>query len=224
MKYSVLFISLILLFSCSDPEKERLIIKEKTLTEKVDALTEELKKASKPKENMDFLAQQLRGVKAQIQTNFGNIDLEFYPDKAPLHVFTFVNRAEAGFYNNTKFHRVIETFMIQGGDPNTKTNKTDTYGQGGPLVMMPHEFNDIKHVPGILSTARVSDVKAGAGSQFFIMTSTSPNLDNQYTAFGKVTNGMDVVNAIAKNPVTKTPGKVDQPIKPVIIKTINVYR
>lgn len=224
MKYSVFFLSFIFLFSCSDPEKERLLIKEKSLTETVESLTKELKEASKPKENMEFLAAELKGVKAQIQTNFGNIDLEFFPEKAPLHVFTFVNRAESGFYDNTKFHRVIEKFMIQGGDPNTKTNKTDTYGQGGPLVMMPHEFNDIKHEPGILSTARVSNVNAGAGSQFFIMTSTSPNLDNQYTAFGKVTNGMDVVNAIAKNPVTKTPGKVDQPIKPVIIKTINVYR
>lgn len=196
-----------------EKSREALKIENENLTKSLDAL-------QKDKVKLDFLAQRLQGITAEITTTMGTIQVEFYPDKAPLHVFTFITRAESGFYDGTTFHRVIENFMIQGGDPNSKDSDPNNDGQGGPLVMLPHEFNDIKHVPGILSTARVSNVNAGAGSQFFIMHGTSPNLDNQYTVFGMVTEGMDVVNKIATTP--KDPR--DRPLKDVVIKTIKVKR
>ena len=167
-----------------------------------------------------FLTSKIQGIKARIKTNMGDIELKFFPDKAPLHCYTFITRAEAGFYNNTKFHRVISGFMIQGGDPNTKTNNKDSYGSGGPMAMMPHEFNDTHHKRGILSTARTSDVNAGAGSQFFIMHADNPGLNNQYTVFGEVTKGLEVVDKIA----TSKKDNRDRPLKPVIIKTIEVYK
>lgn len=183
-------------------------------------LKDSLDKLQKDKVKLDFLAQRLQGITATISTNMGNINVKFYPDKAPLHVFAFVTRAESGFYDGTTFHRVIENFMIQGGDPNSKDNDPNNDGQGGPIAMLPHEFNDIKHTPGILSTARVSDVNAGAGSQFFIMHNNYPSLDNQYTVFGEVTDGMDVVNKIA----TTEKDQRDRPIKAVVINAIKVKR
>jgi len=127
--------------------------------------------------------------KATITTTFGTMVIEFFPDRAPLHVKNFITLAESGFYNSTAFHRVIPGFMIQGGDP--KGN-----GTGGPGYSIPAEFNSTKHVPGILSMARSRDPNS-AGSQFFIMVGTSPQLDGQYSAFGKVVEGQEVANKIA---------------------------
>ena len=104
-----------------------------------------------------LLASKISGIKATISTNMGNIEIKFFPDKAPIQCFNFITRAECGYYDNTKFHRVIPGFMIQGGDPNTKTNNKSIYWQGGPIINVPNEFNDIKHKRGILSTARTSD-------------------------------------------------------------------
>ncbi|MBN1408399.1 MAG: peptidylprolyl isomerase [Calditrichaceae bacterium] len=172
---------------------------------------------------MRFLASKIENVKAEIITSMGDIEVEFYPEKAPLHCFNFITRAECGYYDNTQFHRVIKGFMIQGGDANTKTDNVNLYGTGSPIVAIPHEFNDVKHTPGILSMARPGDESMGAGSQFFIMHADYPSLDGQYTVFGKVTNGMEVVDAIA-NVNTIQPGRLDRPEKPVRIKTIKVYR
>ncbi|HGY57077.1 MAG TPA: peptidylprolyl isomerase [Caldithrix abyssi] len=162
----------------------------------------------------------MKGIKATIVTNYGNIDLEFFPEKAPLHCFNFITRAESGFYDGTQFHRVIPNFMIQGGDPNTRTDDIASYGIGGPIVHIPHEFNDISHGPGILSMARTSNINDGAGSQFFIMHGSSPQLDGQYTVFGRVTNGLEVVDKIATTQRTEN----DRPVKPVRIQTIKVFR
>ncbi len=167
-----------------------------------------------------FLASKIKGIKAKIETNFGDIELGFFPEEAPLQCFNFITRAESGYYDGTLFHRVMKGFMIQGGDPNTKGPDVRTYGQGGPIVMVPHEFNNISHKRGILSTARVSNPAAGAGSQFFIMHKDSPQLDHQYTVFGKVTGGMDIVDKIAESKVNKK----NLPLKPVRIKTIKVFR
>ncbi len=167
------------------------------------------------------LVQKLKGVKARIKTNLGDMEAEFYPEKAPVHCFNFITRAESGFYDGTVFHRVIEGFMIQGGDPLSKDGDPSNDGSGGPIVSIPHEFNDIKHTKGILSMARVSDKRAGAGSQFFVMHDRNPNLDGQYTVFGKVVDGLDVVDKIATTKTTK-PG--DRPVKAVVISTIEVYR
>lgn len=138
-------------------------------------------------------------VNAIIETKFGNMELEFYPEKAPKHVENFIKLAKEGFYDGTIFHRVIPGFMIQGGDPNTKTDNTSSYGQGGPGYTVNQEFNDIVHERGILSMARSQDPNS-AGSQFFIMVRHSPHLDGQYTVFGKVTSGMEVADKIVSSP------------------------
>jgi peptidyl-prolyl cis-trans isomerase B (cyclophilin B) len=128
--------------------------------------------------------------KAVIKTKFGDMEIVFFPEKAPKHVENFIALAKSGFYNGTIFHRVIPGFMIQGGDPNTKDpNKPEAYGQGGPSQRLKAEFNDIPHRRGILSMARTSDPNS-AGSQFFIVVKDSNFLDGQYTAFGEVVKGM----------------------------------
>ncbi|WP_420810106.1 peptidylprolyl isomerase [Fimbriimonas ginsengisoli] len=138
---------------------------------------------------------------AVIETNLGRIVLKFFPNKAPGHVKNFISLANKKFYDGTKFHRVIPDFMIQGGDPNSRTGNGPV-GQGGPGYSIKAEFNDIHHKRGILSMARSNDPDS-AGSQFFICVSESPNvvnLDGKYTAFGQVVSGMDVVDKIVNLP------------------------
>lgn len=145
-------------------------------------------------------AEGVKGPRAIIKTKFGDIDVVFFPEKAPKHVENFIALAKSGFYNGTIFHRVIPGFMIQGGDPNTKDpNKPETYGQGGPSQRLKAEFNDIPHRRGILSMARTSDPNS-AGSQFFIVVKDSNFLDGQYTVFGEVVKGMEVVDKIVGLP------------------------
>lgn len=135
---------------------------------------------------------------AVIETNFGRIILKFFPNKAPNHVANFEKLANKKFYDGTKFHRVIPGFMIQGGDPYSKTG-AGPVGTGGPGYTVKAEFNDTKHTRGILSMARSQDPDS-AGSQFFIMVAASPQLDGQYSAFGQVVQGMDVVDKIVNLP------------------------
>jgi len=145
-------------------------------------------------------AEAAKGPKAIIKTKFGDMDIVFFPEKAPKHVENFIALAKSGFYNGTIFHRVIPGFMIQGGDPNTKDlNKPDTYGQGGPSQRLKAEFNDIPHRRGILSMARTNDPNS-AGSQFFIVVKDSNFLDGQYTVFGEVVKGMEVADKIVSLP------------------------
>jgi peptidyl-prolyl cis-trans isomerase B (cyclophilin B) len=145
-------------------------------------------------------AEGAKGPKATIKTKFGDIEVAFFPDKAPKHVENFITLAKSGFYNGTIFHRVIPGFMIQGGDPNTKDlNKPETYGQGGPSQKLKAEFNDIPHRRGILSMARTNDPNS-AGSQFFIVVKESSFLDGQYTVFGEVVKGMEVADKIVGLP------------------------
>ncbi len=141
---------------------------------------------------------------------------ELYPDIAPQSVKNFISLISKGFYNGLIFHRVIPGFMIQGGDP-------EGTGMGGPGYSIKGEFasngfkNDLKHTKGVLSMAR-SMMPDSAGSQFFIMHETSPHLDGQYAAFGKITEGQDVVDAIA---VTDTDYN-DRPRTPQVMKTVTV--
>ncbi|HEV2174763.1 MAG TPA: peptidylprolyl isomerase [Nitrospira sp.] len=138
--------------------------------------------------------------KAIIKTKFGDMEIVFFPDKAPKHVEHFIKLAKSGFYNGTIFHRVIPGFMIQGGDPNTKDpNKPETYGMGGPSEKLKAEFNDTPHRRGIVSMARTNDPNS-AGSQFFIVVKDSNFLDGQYTVFGEVVKGMDVADKIVNLP------------------------
>ena len=146
----------------------------------------------------------------------GIIRAELYPEIAPNTVRNFISLVKKGFYDGVIFHRVIPGFMIQGGDP------TGT-GMGGPGYSIEGEFtsngfkNDLKHTRGVLSMARAMDPNS-AGSQFFIMHMDAPHLDKQYAAFGKVTEGMDVVDAIAN---TKT-GPADRPVAEQKIASIRV--
>jgi len=146
----------------------------------------------------------------------GVIKAELYPEIAPITVENFVKLAGSGFYNGLTFHRVIPGFMIQGGCPNGT-------GTGGPGYTIKGEFaangveNNLKHERGVLSMARAMDPNS-AGSQFFIMHETSPHLDGQYAAFGKVIEGMDVVDKIAD---TRTDYS-DKPIEPQIIEIMTV--
>ena len=134
-----------------------------------------------------------------IETSFGNIEFEFFEDKAPGHVKNFKDLAKDEFYNGTIFHRVIPGFMVQGGDPNTKSNDRSTHGTGGPGHTIKAEFNDKLHDRGIVSMARSQDPDS-AGSQFFVVVRDSSFLDGQYTAFGRVTSGMDVADKIVNSP------------------------
>ena len=130
-----------------------------------------------------------------LDTNMGKIIIEFFPDDAPNHVDNFIGLTESGFYDGTLFHRIIPGFMIQGGDPNTKSGDQNSWGQGGPDDKINSEFNSIKHNRGIVSMARAQDPNS-AGSQFFIVTTDSAFLDRQYTVFGEVIEGMDVADKI----------------------------
>ena len=137
--------------------------------------------------------------KAVIETSYGNMELEFFHDSAPGHVENFLKLAGEGFYDGTTFHRVIPGFMVQGGDPNTKSDDRSTHGMGGPGYNIDAEFNDRKHDRGIISMAR-SGHPDSAGSQFFVVVKNSPFLDGQYTVFGAVTSGMDVADKIVDLP------------------------
>ncbi|MFB5608873.1 MAG: peptidylprolyl isomerase [Nitrosarchaeum sp.] len=132
---------------------------------------------------------------AIIETNLGTIVFKLLPDLAPETVRNFEKLAKDGFYNGTLFHRVIPGFMIQGGDPNTKTGNKSTWGTGGPGYTVKAEFSSRSHHRGIVSMARAQDPNS-AGSQFFIVTTDSTFLDRQYTVFGEVTEGMDVADKI----------------------------
>ena len=147
----------------------------------------------------------------------GVIKAELYPEIAPNTVNNFISLIQKGFYDGLIFHRVIEGFMLQGGDP-------DGNGTGGPGYHIPGEFssngfqNDLKHTPGVLSMAR-SMMPDSAGSQFFIMHKTSPHLDGEYAAFGKVTEGMDVVDRIA---TCATESGTDRPYEDQVMQSVTV--
>ena len=148
--------------------------------------------------------------------NGGLIKAELYPEVAPNSVNNFISLIQKGFYDGLIFHRVIKGFMIQGGDP-------EGSGMGGPGYSIRGEFaqngfpNDLKHTPGVLSMAR-SMHPDSAGSQFFLMHKTSPHLDGAYAAFGKVIEGLDVVDKIAETATDYS----DRPLEDQVMKTVTV--
>jgi len=133
--------------------------------------------------------------KAIIETNHGKIVLNLLRDNAPETVRSFIKLAESKFYDGTLFHRVIPGFMIQGGDPNSKQPDKSKWGKGGPGFNLKAEFNSRSHLRGIVSMARSTDPDS-AGSQFFIVTTDSTFLDNQYTVFAEVIEGIEVADTI----------------------------
>lgn len=154
---------------------------------------------------------------AVLQTNFGKIVLEFFPNAAPKHVKNFKQLARSGFYNGTHFHRVIPGFMIQGGDPNSKDNDRANDGTGDAGAHVAAEFTSISHKRGIVSMARSNDPNS-ASCQFFIVVKDSNFLDNQYSVFGRVIEGMDVADKI----VNVKRDDNDNPISPVIIQKVTI--
>ena len=159
--------------------------------------------------------------RAIVETTKGTFTLKFRPDKAPLHVENFVKLAEAGKYDGTQFHRVIDGFMIQGGDFDNiaKPERMGTGGHSwkGPGTTVKAEFNDIPHDKGTLSMARSNDPNS-AGAQFFVCVGRQSFLDGKYSAFGQVETGYEVVDAISK--VKRDPR--DKPLEAVIMKSVKI--
>ncbi|WP_459836425.1 peptidylprolyl isomerase [Clostridium carnis] len=169
--------------------------------------SEEVQRPEKP-ENLPIATIVVKG--------YGTMEAELYPHIAPNTVNNFISLANKGFYNGLTFHRIIKGFMIQGGDPKGT-------GEGGPGYSIKGEFksngfeNNLKHELGVLSMARTK-IPDSAGSQFFIMTGTSSNLDGEYAAFGKIISGIDILEKVG---VVKTSSN-DRPVDEVIIESITV--
>ena len=153
---------------------------------------------------------------AVLETDMGKIVIEFFSGDAPKHVENFKKLTKEGFYDGTGFHRIIPNVIIQGGDPNSKSGPPETWGMGAPdQPTVPAEFTARKHLRGVVSAARRGDDVNSATSQFFICERPKPEWDGQYSAFGKVVEGMNVVDIIANAP---TVDGTDRPVEKVNIK------
>ncbi len=159
---------------------------------------------------------------AVIKTAYGEMTLAFWPDVAPKTVENFKKLAREGFYNGTAFHRIIKGFMVQGGCPNTKAGATGMPGTGDPGYKVKAEFNARPHVKGVISMARSSHPDS-AGCQFFIVHGDARFLDNQYTAFGALVKGEDVLEKLASVP-TKSGGGGEKstPIDRVAVESVTI--
>ena len=153
--------------------------------------------------------QRMEQTTATIETKFGEITLKFLPEVAPNHVNNFIELAKDGFYDGTTFHRIVPGFVIQGGDPNTKSNDRSRHGTGGPGYTLKAEFSKLPHKRGTLSMARAANPDS-AGSQFFICVADAPFLDGEYTVFGEVVKGMDVVDKIVSQPKDQRDNPIDR--------------
>ncbi len=206
MKYLTLFLTvLFIMFGC----KSQKPVKKEETNNKKNKIEEKVKELMKLDTNQILVA--------TISTNMGDIVLQLFPDKAPKTVENFVGLATEGYYNGVIFHRVIDDFMIQGGDP-TGTGSGGESFFGSPFE---DEFNsELKHSePGILSMANAGPNTNG--SQFFITLVPTPWLDGHHSIFGKVISGMDVVKSIGKVATSKP---FDKPLKDVVMKTVSVEK
>ena len=160
---------------------------------------------------------------AVIKTSEGDMVVQFWNDAGPNTIENFKRLARSGFYDGTIFHRIVKRFMIQGGDPNSKdAGKESSYGEGGPGYKIKAEFNDHSHERGIISMARSSDPDS-AGSQFFICLAPVPRLDHQYTTFGKLIKGDDVLDNIGAAEVSRNSGgEMSKPAKRIVIESIKI--
>jgi cyclophilin family peptidyl-prolyl cis-trans isomerase len=162
---------------------------------------------------------------AVFDTTMGTITMELYMDKTPSTAGNFINLSKSGYYNGTKFHRIAENFMIQGGDPNSKDDNPDDDGQGGPGYTIPDEIrSDLKNLRGTIVMANTGAPNS-AGSQFFILVVNASWLDGSFTVFGKVTEGMTVVDAIVNSPndgrFNPSPGG-GRPLTNIVINGITI--
>ena len=160
---------------------------------------------------------------AVIKTSAGEMVLEFWPDVAPKTVENFKTLAKKEFYDGTAFHRIVQGFMIQGGDPLTKDPKREReWGTGGPGHTVKAEFSDKPHQRGVLSMARSSDPDS-AGSQFFICLGDASFLDGKYTAFGQLVKGDDVLGKIGATPVAAgNSGEKSKPLSRVAVESVKI--
>ena len=156
---------------------------------------------------------------AVLKTNLGTIVFRFFEKDAPLHVANFKKLANSKFYDGTTFHRVIPGFMIQGGDPNSKDSDRSNDGTGNAGYTIKSEFNQNKHLRGTVSMARAQDPNS-ASCQFFICVAPSPFLDGQYSVFGQVVEGMDVVDKI----VSVKRDTRDNPIDAVVMEKVTIEK
>jgi peptidyl-prolyl cis-trans isomerase B (cyclophilin B) len=160
---------------------------------------------------------------AVIKTNEGEMVVQFWTDAAPNTIENFKKLARQGFYDGTIFHRIVKGFMIQGGDPNSKDPaKESAYGEGGPGYKIKAEFNNHSHDRGVISMARGPDPDS-AGSQFFVCLAPVRRLDGQYTTFGKLIKGDDVLDKIGNTPVGRNAqGEMSKPTKRVVIESVKI--
>lgn len=167
--------------------------------------------------------------KAVFTTSKGVFELELFEDQMPITVGNFTKLAEEGFYNGTKFHRVIDGFMIQGGDPNSKSDNTASYGQGGPGYTIQDEFvagDNLSNVRGTIAMANTGQPNSG-GSQFFINTVDNLGLDfdkeplaSKHPVFGHIVSGMEIIDAISASET----GSRDIPVEPIVIESLTIVR
>ncbi|MGH7257135.1 MAG: peptidylprolyl isomerase [Nitrospiraceae bacterium] len=166
------------------------------------------------------IAFQKKDPRATILTKFGEITIRFYPDAAPRHVENFINLAKMGFYDGTTFHRVVPGFVIQGGDPLSKTLDRSTHGTGGPGFFLSPEPSDRPHKRGAISTAKMPRESNSTrdfndnGSQFFICLADNGGLDRRYTVFGEIFRGIEVIDKIA----AVQRDEQDNPLEPIEMK------
>lgn len=164
---------------------------------------------------------------AVLETSYGRIVIEFLPKVAPKHVDNFKDLTREGFYDGTRFHRIVKdktnrVFAIQGGDPNTINGNPATWGLGQQgQKTVPAEFSTLKHERGVVSAARKPNDVNSASSQFFICTSAQPGFDGQYSIFGRVIEGMNVVDSIVRAP---TVPKGEMPIDPVLLNRAYIVK
>jgi peptidyl-prolyl cis-trans isomerase B (cyclophilin B) len=159
---------------------------------------------------------------AVLKTSYGEMTIAFWPDVAPKTVENFKKLAREGFYDGTAFHRIIKGFMIQGGCPNTREGETGMPGTGGPGYKIKAEFNPKSHVRGVISMARSAHPDS-AGSQFFIVHGDARFLDRQYTAFGELVGGDDVLERLANVPTKNSGGgEKSTPIDRVVLESVKI--
>jgi peptidyl-prolyl cis-trans isomerase B (cyclophilin B) len=159
--------------------------------------------------------------KVRLNTSKGSILLGLYPDKAPQHVENFLKLCREGYYDGTLFHRIGRTFMIQGGDPNSRDNADkSTWGQGGPDYKIPPETSDLRHFPYVLAAAKTAVDTDSSGSQFYITVGSPHHLDGVHTVFGTVLDGKAVVDEIAAGEIEA--GTTDRPRDPVVVNSTDV--
>ncbi|MEQ1729909.1 MAG: peptidylprolyl isomerase [Vicinamibacterales bacterium] len=158
--------------------------------------------------------------KVRIHTDLGDIVVGLYAAEAPKHVENFLKLAREGYYSGTKFHRVMPSFIIQGGDPNSIQGEPSTWGQGGPEYKIAKEPNTLKHFAGFLAAAKKPGDTDSSGSQFYITLAPAHHLDGEHVVYGKVVEGMDIVRAIEKTPID--PLSQDRPLTPPVVRSMEV--